>query len=94
MPMNLVRLVKTCLNQTCTKISTYLVGSGAFHIHNGLNGRKETPWDTDLGLCGRIILKWILRKWSDMNWFQVAQNRVQWQTVVNKPSVPARFLTS
>ena len=36
----------------------------------------------DPGLDGRIILRWIFRKW-DMDWFELAQDRDRWRAVVN-----------
>jgi len=38
----------------------------------------------DLSLDGRIILKWIFRKWDGgMDWIYLAQKRVRWRTFVN-----------
>ena len=38
----------------------------------------------DQGLDGRIILKWILKKWvRDMDWIDLAQDRDSWRAVVN-----------
>jgi hypothetical protein len=48
---------------------------------------------------GRIILKWIFKKW-DMDWIDLPQGRDRWQTVVNaimNPRIPLSyrgFLTS
>ena len=36
------------------------------------------------GVDGRIILKWIFRKWDgDMDWINLAQNRNRWRALVN-----------
>jgi hypothetical protein len=33
---------------------------------------------------GRIILKWILKKWDGgMDWIELAQDRDRWQALVN-----------
>jgi hypothetical protein len=38
----------------------------------------------DLGIH-RIILKWILKEigYEDVDWIQLAQDRIEWQAVVN-----------
>jgi hypothetical protein len=34
--------------------------------------------------CGRIILRWIFRKWDGgMDWIDVAQDRGRWRALVN-----------
>jgi hypothetical protein len=38
----------------------------------------------DSGVDGRIILKWILKKWDGgMDWIELAQDRDRWQALVN-----------
>jgi hypothetical protein len=38
----------------------------------------------DPGIDGRIILKWIFKKWDEsMNLIDLAQNRDRWQALVN-----------
>jgi hypothetical protein len=35
------------------------------------------------GVDGRMLLKWIFRKWDeDMDWIDVSQDRYRWQAVV------------
>jgi hypothetical protein len=37
----------------------------------------------DPGVDGRIILKWILKKWDGgMNWIDMAQDRDRWRALV------------
>ena len=38
----------------------------------------------DPGVDGRIILRWIFRKWGvGMDWIELAQDRGRWRTLVN-----------
>ena len=38
----------------------------------------------DPGLDGRMILKWILRKWDGgMDWIDLAQDRDRWRALAN-----------
>jgi hypothetical protein len=38
----------------------------------------------DPGVDGRIILKWILKKWDGgMDWIELAQFRDRWRVLVN-----------
>jgi hypothetical protein len=38
----------------------------------------------DPGIDGKIILKWIFKKWDgDMNWIELAQDRDRWRAFVN-----------
>jgi hypothetical protein len=37
----------------------------------------------DLGLGGKIILKWIRKNWDDMDWIYLSQDRGKWQVLEN-----------
>jgi hypothetical protein len=38
----------------------------------------------DIGVDGRIILKWIFKKWDGgMDWLELAQDRDRWRDLVN-----------
>jgi len=38
----------------------------------------------DPGIDGRIILRWIFRKWDGgMNWIDLAQDRDRWRALIN-----------
>jgi hypothetical protein len=38
----------------------------------------------DTGVDGRVILKWIFKKWDGgMDWIDVAQDRDKWRALVN-----------
>jgi hypothetical protein len=39
----------------------------------------------DLGIDGKIILEWVLGKQGGKDWMHLAQDRDQWQALVNEP---------
>ena len=65
------------------------------------NLRKRETLE-DPGLDGRIILRWIFRKWDvgGMDWIELAEDRDRWRAVVNSvmnlrvPYSAGNFLTS
>jgi hypothetical protein len=55
-------------------------------LHVGLwwgNLREGDPLE-NLGIGGRIMLKWIFKMWDGgLNWIHMAQNRDRWLAVMN-----------
>jgi len=51
-------------------------------LWGNLRGRDHSE---DPGVDGRIILRWIFRKWGcgGMDWIELAQNRDRWRALVN-----------
>jgi len=46
---------------------------------------RERDHSEDPGIDGRIILRWIFRKWDagGMDWIELAQDRDRWRALVN-----------
>jgi hypothetical protein len=59
---------------------------GKGEVYTGFWWRKlgERGHLKDLGVDGRIILKWIFKKWDGgKDWIDVAQDRDSWRALVN-----------
>ena len=55
-------------------------------MHNGFwwGNLREINHLEDPGIDGRIILRWMFRKWEGgMIWIDLAQDRERWQALVN-----------
>jgi hypothetical protein len=56
-------------------------GAVSTHGREKQKGRDHTE---DLGVDGKLILEWILNKWSGkVDWTHLAQYRDQWREFVN-----------
>jgi hypothetical protein len=63
--------------------STY---GGKREVHTGFwwGDLRQGDYLGDSGVDGRIILKWIFKKWDGgMDWIELAQDRDSWRDVVN-----------
>jgi len=62
--------------------STYGGRRGVYRVLVGKPGGKNHLEDP--GVDGRIILKWIIRKWEGgMDWIDLTQDRDRWRALVN-----------
>ena len=54
------------------------------HIGFWWGNLSKRVYLVDSGVDGRIIIKWIFRKWDgDMDWIDLAWDRDKWRTIVN-----------
>jgi hypothetical protein len=59
---------------------------GRREVHTGFwwGDPREGDHLGDPGVDGRIILRWIFKKWDgSMNWIELAQDRDRWRALVN-----------
>jgi hypothetical protein len=62
--------------------STYRGGE----VHAGFwwASLRESDHLKDLGIDGRLIFKWIFKKWDrNMDWIDLTQDRDRWRALVN-----------
>jgi hypothetical protein len=59
-------------------------GTGEVHTGSWWGDLSEGDHLEDLRVDGRIILKWIFKKWyGGMDWIYMAQDRDRWRAVVS-----------
>jgi hypothetical protein len=60
------------------------MGEGQMHTGFWWGDLREGDYLGDPGVDGRIILKWIFKKWDwVMDWIELAQNRDRWRALAN-----------
>jgi hypothetical protein len=60
------------------------MGKRDVHTGNLWGDLREGDHLGNPGVDGRIILKWIFKKWDGgMNWIELAQDKDRWRALVN-----------
>jgi hypothetical protein len=60
------------------------MGRGKMYIEFCWGKLRKRNHLEDPGVDGKIILRWIFRKWSwDMDWIGLAEDRDWWRALVN-----------
>ena len=80
---NIVRVIKSRRMRCAGYVARMGERRGVYRVLVGNPERKKRLEDP--GIDGRIILKWIFRKWDvgGMDWIELAQNRDRWRALVN-----------
>ena len=78
--LNIVQVIKSRRMRSAGHVARMGVGRGMYMVLVGKHGGKD-HWG-DLGVDGRIILRWIFRK-LDVDWIDLAHDRNRWRALVN-----------
>jgi hypothetical protein len=79
---NIVRVIKSRRVRWAGNVACMVGRRGACSVSVG--NLREGCHLEDKGIDGKIILKWILKKWrGGLDWIDLAQNRDSWQALVN-----------
>jgi hypothetical protein len=78
----IIRLIKSRRMRWAGHVAC--MGRGEVYIGFWWENLRERSHLEDPGVDGRIIFRWIFRKWDgSMNWIDVPQNRDGWRALVN-----------
>jgi len=79
---NIVRVIKSSRMRWAGHVARMGERRGVYRVLVGKPEGKNHLGDT--GADGRIILRWIFRKWNGcMDWIDLAQDRDGWRVLVN-----------
>ena len=79
---NIIRVIKSRIMRWAGRVAFIGDRRGTYRV---LVGKPEGKRDhlEDPGIDGRIILRWIFKKWNgDMEWIDMTQDRDRWQAFV------------
>jgi hypothetical protein len=81
---DIIRVMKSRRMRRATHLARMGDWRHAYQVFVGGELRDRTHLK-DLGVDGKITLKWIFKKWEEgMDWIYLAQDRDRWRAVVNE----------
>jgi len=79
---NIVRVIKSIKMRWAGNVAR--MGRGERYTWLWWGDLRERDHLEDLGVDGRIVLRWIFRKWhGGVDWIELAQDRDRWGAAVN-----------